>query len=284
MEKYYYTQHAGPSLFKECIPDVISLIRNEMPPGINYNPHTHHCPEITLILEGTSEHLINGRNYTATTGDLIILNAGSVHAEYSLSETPVQIYSIEFDHVSLQGLSEGEIISPDASAVIHTGGFFDPVLRIYEELSLDRMLTDPRCYPLVQQTAARLFSVIHLVLMPEQGFEKQEISDLTSQIRAYIDAHYAEEISLDDLSKRFFVSHYHIVHQLKKDIGISPISYQINRRIGEAQRLLLFTDKPINEIAEEVGYVNYDYFSRLFAKKLGMSPTEYRSVYHQTGT
>lgn len=67
-------------------------------------------------------------------------------------------------------------------------------------------------------------------------------------------------------------------HLFKKNYKISPIQYLIGVRIDRAKKLLCFADKPIGEIAAEVGFSTPVYFSEMFRKYQGMSPREFRNI------
>lgn len=62
----------------------------------------------------------------------------------------------------------------------------------------------------------------------------------------------------------------------KQQTGMNFVRYLVRSRLQHAQSLLLKTDKKINEISEEVGYVDYRYFRTLFKKEFGCTPSEYR--------
>lgn len=91
-------------------------------------------------------------------------------------------------------------------------------------------------------------------------------------IEQYINAHYAETITLDTLSALTFHSKYYIAHAFTKYKGISPINYLITRRIEEAKSLLEHTDFPVAKIAQAVGFSSQSYFSQAFRRETTLSP------------
>ena len=68
---------------------------------------------------------------------------------------------------------------------------------------------------------------------------------------------------------------------MKQEYGVSPIDYMVSRRIGEAQNLLNTTSLSVAEIAEAVGYADKNYFARIFRKRAGISPIDFRNRYHK---
>lgn len=99
---------------------------------------------------------------------------------------------------------------------------------------------------------------------------------ISQSMQDYVDLHYAEDISRSNLSDLFYLDPDYASKLFKKETGISFKNYIIMKRIEVAKNLLTTTDLPINTIADNVGYGNYSYFTRLFKKITGMTPVEYR--------
>lgn len=95
-------------------------------------------------------------------------------------------------------------------------------------------------------------------------------------IKEYLDENFTEKITLDDLSARFYINKFYLLEIFKKQYGMGINEYLIHRRITKAKRLLRFTDKTVEAIAFECGINSLHYFSRVFKKVEGLSPSEYR--------
>ncbi len=94
-------------------------------------------------------------------------------------------------------------------------------------------------------------------------------------IKAYLETHYQEELSLDQLAERFQLSKYQIIRLFEKNYQQTPISYLNKYRMIQSLRYL-GTPTPIKEIAQLVGFSDHNYFSRVFKKEIGMTPSAYR--------
>ncbi len=92
----------------------------------------------------------------------------------------------------------------------------------------------------------------------------------------YIDSNYQNDISLDDVSREIDISPYYFSKVFKEATGENFIDYLTGLRIDKAKELLESTDMSMKEICVEVGYSNPNYFSRIFKKIVGVSPTEYK--------
>ena len=102
--------------------------------------------------------------------------------------------------------------------------------------------------------------------------------DAINEIRAYINDHFTEELSLSLLSTKFHISISHFSVQFKKRFDMSPNEYIIAKRIERAKQLLHITPPiSIKQISSMIGYTDQYYFSRIFKSVTGMSPTDYQS-------
>ncbi|MCR4671289.1 MAG: AraC family transcriptional regulator [Saccharofermentans sp.] len=100
--------------------------------------------------------------------------------------------------------------------------------------------------------------------------------DVAEKAKKYIDQHYREDISLDDLSAMYGISPFYFSKVFKTQTGVTFTDYITGVRVGKARQLLEGTSKSMKEICSEVGYSDPNYFSRIFKKNTGVTPTEYK--------
>lgn len=96
------------------------------------------------------------------------------------------------------------------------------------------------------------------------------------EIEKEVKEHYAENLSLRDLSRKYFINSSYLGQIFRKKYGQSFKDYLSRYRIDEAARQLMRTDKKIGQIAEDVGYKDSDYFIRKFIEIKGCTPSKYR--------
>lgn len=99
------------------------------------------------------------------------------------------------------------------------------------------------------------------------------------EIVAYVEDYYMEDISLQKLSKMFFLTREHISRKFKKETGMTLSKYVTNLRVRQAKQWLLETAETIHSISLMLGYQDEKYFSKLFKKVVGLTPFEYRALY-----
>ena len=96
------------------------------------------------------------------------------------------------------------------------------------------------------------------------------------EIEKEIRDNYAENLTLRDLGKKYFVNSSYLGQMFQKKYGVSFKDYLTSYRIGRAEEMLISTDMRIAEIAEKVGYRDSDYFLKKFIEANGCTPSKYR--------
>lgn len=103
--------------------------------------------------------------------------------------------------------------------------------------------------------------------------------DVITEAKEYIRQHYNQNMTLNDISKQFFINPYYFSQLFKKKTGMTYQNYLINYRIDRAKKLLAETDLRIYEVCKLVGYSDVNHFNQIFDRSEGMKPSEYRQRY-----
>ncbi len=132
-----------------------------------------------------------------------------------------------------------------------------------------------------RECTGRESSVTDVDLFVKHGQEQAEDAarneQAVRQIREYIDLHFCNTITAEELSVAVHFSPGYLAKLFRQKYGVSLGAYVIERRMEVAKRLLGETDIAISEVSVRSGYDNFAYFSRLFRRKTGMSPREFRA-------
>ncbi|WP_434751085.1 response regulator [Paenibacillus amylolyticus] len=113
--------------------------------------------------------------------------------------------------------------------------------------------------------------------VPSHGTDEHTYTDLALDL---IHKYYAEDISLQSVASHINVNPSYLSRLFKQEKGENFISYLTRVRIEHAKAYLLSKELKIYEIADKVGYHNYTYFSKIFKKRTGLTPEEYREQQH----
>jgi two-component system response regulator YesN len=102
-------------------------------------------------------------------------------------------------------------------------------------------------------------------------------SDMVQQAKAYIESHYHESCGVGTVSEAIFISSNYLSHVFKKEMGMTFTDYCTHYRILKAKDMLINSSLKISEISERVGFQDCKYFTRIFRRSTGKSPSSYRN-------
>jgi AraC-like DNA-binding protein len=118
------------------------------------------------------------------------------------------------------------------------------------------------------------FLIENAVLTQQKLFPEDHIE----RAKEYIEEHYFDQISIDELAKIASVSRGYFFRKFKSQFHVSPLAYQQAIRIEAAKTLLKTTVLRCNEIAWRVGFSDVYFFHRIFKKHIGLTPVQYRKT------
>lgn len=125
------------------------------------------------------------------------------------------------------------------------------------------------------EIASWALSKFQYILKSMRVSKEDKMSNITSMAIKYIEEHYNEEISLYDVSKYVSVTPQYFSKLFKDETGYNFVEWITNTRVKKAKDLMNNKDKTIKEVCYMVGYHDPNYFSRIFKKIVGVSPTDY---------
>lgn len=241
--------------------------------------HSNHV-EISIIYQGESEYMIYDQKQMIRAGDIIIYNSGILHDELSSENVRIGSYFFAIGELAVPGLRPGALIGDDVIPVFHAGGDFAAITALCEDILRTVTATDEWSPVATHFSAMAMLEIIwRIVHKGKTATEQNRGSYLGQAIKAYIDAHYAEALTLQSIGGALHLSESYISHVFKDRMGYSPIQYVMRRRIGEAQTLLITTEYSITKIAQMVGYDSQSHFNQRFSQYVGISPGRFRANY-----
>ena len=98
------------------------------------------------------------------------------------------------------------------------------------------------------------------------------------EIRAYLEQHFSEPLSLSELAGQYFLNPCYLSHSFTQAVGCSPKKYIMLNRVAKAKELLLTSKIPIQDISVQCGFNDANNFIRLFKKETGLTPRQYRET------
>ncbi len=206
-------------------------------------------------------------------GDLLLLPKQLAHSYGADSQRPWTLHWVHFD-----GELVAEFLRPLAKASLHHIGLqprlladFDALLAVHKQgLSL------PHFVHAAQQLQAILTSLA--VLPARAKLKSGRVLDVEA-VQAVMRAHLHGSLNLDQLAAQFKLSRFHFAKTYRAVSGRAPIEDFIQLKMAHACRLLDEGTQGIAQVAQQLGYEDVYYFSRLFRQVVGMAPSHYRALH-----
>ena len=218
--------------------------------------HKHAGIELLyLLIKGPASIKASEQSIGASACDVIVYPAGVYHQENIDWSRNQEFYCL---------MLETDFILPETLRISDRGG---ELLWLFSSIN--------REYHSPAKSDALLGHYIKALLLnlTKMGMEKLPVAE---RIEQYIRANFRERITAGEIARAAHVSESYAYRMVKKRWGISLVQLVSQVRLEEAKRLLLTSDKTIEEIAQESGFSSQKYFSRAFRKWLGCTPSQFR--------
>lgn len=240
-----------------------------------YPRHSHDHYVVCLIERGVQSFTHKGTKYVTPPSGLILINPGVVHTGEAATTQGFRMRSLYPTTAHMQ------------SAVYQLTGRHQAV-PFFKDVRVDDPAATRSVFALhsaltnhvnpLECEARFITTLAHLIKRyaeirldePSPGNERRAVK----QVRRYIEAHFSERISLNDLAELVAFSPYYLLRVFRIEVGMPPHAYLQDVRIRRAQRLIEL-GKPLADVAFEVGYSSQSHLTRRFKQIVGLTPGQY---------
>lgn len=241
----------------------------------SYSRHTHEGFAIGVIERGGEEFYYRGASHIAPAGSVVVINPGELHTGQAVTGEGWSYRMLYPDTSLLQRIATelrgqpGDIPFFPAPVVqdAHLAGIIHH-LHLSLELPAAALERESRLVDAFAQLIAR-----HADNRLQVRAVKQERQSVR-RVREYVETHYAENVSLDQLAAIADLSPFHLLRLFQQEMGLSPHLYLTQMRIARAKSLLAF-GLPIAQVALETGFVDQSHLTRQFKRHAGITPGQY---------
>lgn len=253
-------------------------------------PHTHDFHELEIVLSGSAVNSINGTSFPVGPGDVFVVEKGATHEITQIDG--LELYNLGFRNDAVRLIGSDLMELPGFHTLFLMGGLTDPSMRRMKLNAEDLR----RCTELLQEMDAELetqspgyrtsilcqFSrlIVLLSRANTQTVPEQSVWQVATAA-AKMERDYAEPISIAELAKSVLMSERHFRRQFLQLYQTTPSDYLLHLRLSAACRMLRAGEDSITQVAMATGFSDCNYFSRVFRRELGMTPSQYRAQHEE---
>ena len=240
--------------------------------------HYHNHYEIYYLLSGNRTYMIGDKMLKIYANSIVLIRPGLTHQTFGEEferilinfnrNSLLEVFSESFTSELLQ-VFNNFYLSPQQH---NANNLFESILKNYDSGN-NRMLT---------LQLAELLTYIGDSFRSEgkkKPLPSPSDSPLLDKIINYMNENFASITTIEEIAQHFFISKYHLCHLFSAEIGLPPIAYLTNLKIGKACDYLRNTDMSITDISTRCGFNSSSYFFRIFKKIMNLSPKEFRKNY-----
>lgn len=276
-----------PNIDDSTFPIKIKYVYSDESTDVFFKTHWHRHMEFLYFISGKAIIYCDSKPILAEAGDLIVINSNELHQGQNLSSKLAR-YCIIIDpdifYTSFMDICETKYISPIVQNYIlfqnkisndkEIKNYIEHMINEYEnhENGFELMIKG-YIYQLLA-ILVRKYAISYLT--PEEYEKRVENLEMFNSVFEYVEGHYAQKISLQTAVNMVNLSQAHFCRLFKGLTGKTFIEYVNYIRLNKAEQMLKNSDMSVTEIAISVGFSDINYFSRLFKRYKGVSPTDIR--------
>lgn len=260
--------------------------------NMQFESHYHDFNKIVIFLSGNVTYLIEGKAYKLKPSDILFVSNNEIHKTLiDDSETYERIVIwINSDFLQSYSSDECNLLSCFELAIKQKFN----LLRLKEEMlvnikhilfQLEGAYEGNEFGSLILKNSLFLQFIVHINRLFLKTESTRKISDIEydesiSAVLDYINENINENLSIDTLSSKFYMSRYYLMHKFKKQTGYSIHNYILQKRLIMAKSLIKKGNSMMS-VCIECGFGDYSNFVRIFKKTFGISPREYYKTFIQ---
>lgn len=247
--------------------------------GQEFSYHYHDFHKVVIFLSGKVTYHIEGKAYHLKPWDILLVSRHAIHKSEIDASVPYErfILWIKNDIPNKQLLQCFQKASDRSYNLVRLNSSLQEKLKdVLFELEASAKSEAFGKDILTQALFQEFMVYLNRIFLEKQYiFDKKSYSydSQIANILKYINHHLGEDLSVDALASRHYISKYHLMRKFKEETGYTLHNYVINKRLLQA-RTLISEGTPILKAAHKSGFAEYSTFSRAYRKQFGKAPSE----------
>lgn len=241
-----------------------------------YRPKGRLDFQILYVASGKAHFYFNddGTDTVVHAGNMVVFRPKEPQKYEYFGIDQTEVYWVHFTGGNVKNLLRSYGIADDMR-VIHTGSSPE-YERIFKQMIQELQRCQADYKEMLVILLQQIFISVHRYLTTEHKLKNDYLDAEMEAALGYFNEHYNKELCIEEYAHSKGMSVSWFIRNFKQYTGTTPMQYIVAVRIANAQMLLEITNDNITEIGHIVGYENPLYFSRIFKKQKGLSPSEYR--------
>ncbi len=256
---------------------ILWLNRSFTPENTGVKPHTHPYYHFFVMTEGTLSVTVEGVTSEVSKGSSLLVPKMAEHSYLNHSSETAECIEIKFtlQNPGLESrLTDGKqaVVTSDPAVVILSE-------KLTEEYSSLGALAD-------EAAKSYLNAILQIMTRPNRIKSEKETyidvtgcSELTKEVVSYLEAHYAEQFSLEELAKALSFNKAYLCTAFKKDMKVTIADCLNLIRIRQAARMISYSELSIGDVAKACGFGTSSHFNHVFQHYIGTTPSAVRKAY-----
>ena len=238
--------------------------------------HWHNRIEIFLVLSGSLTIIVESETFHLSEDDIILINSNQVHEIVSKDNVTV-VLQINYGFFK-KWLDENSYFHCNSTIYHNTSKYVELKRIIAQLIYVNYNATEHNDL----LTISLAYQIVLELIKNFSGYEQNQLSQNSKHLQRlrtiiqYLNTNYMENITLEQIAEREFLSPSYFSHFFKLNMGVSFFNYLTGIRMNHAVNDLISTNLTMEQIAANNGFANSRYFVDCFKKKYGMLPKEYR--------
>jgi AraC-like DNA-binding protein len=247
--------------------NLIEVKCNEAHPNA-YKPHLHSELAVGIIQSGETVVAINGANYHLKVGDAIVIMPYVIH-----NCQPVDIDNWAYTMVFLRGEYQAQIMAQlEASMQIGIVKLDEAIFQQIESLA-ESLKTESDSFI---REVVLVDCINEIVDCLQRRVIRAEDAQMMA-IRDYLEIHFLESMSLDDMAAQFNINKFSLIKRFKQLFDITPAAYQLQLKVNYAKQLMR-ESQDLADVACRSGFFDQAHLTREFKKSSGLTPGQYTGM------
>lgn len=248
---------------------ILWVARSCITPQSGVKSHTHPYYHMIFIESCICSMIAGGQHYSLEQGQCILIPPHTEHSYSNETASTIDYLEIKF--------TTGKALPLCVSDSVLAGSLFRQVVQEY-----------PRLGRLADKPAAVYMSALLCAITEQDRLEEADcfqyvdasaFGELARNVIRYLEAHYQQDLRLDDIAAAIGLNKSYLCVAFKKDTGFTILDCLNTIRIRRAAELIVYSDHGFSQVAEMCGFTSVPHFNRVFLKYVGITPGQCRRAY-----